>query len=97
MTSPSSSSIDSDAVEVPASRRRPGVEWQLCSQRVCFSNFAHLLGTHPRTIQKCIRGELDRRQLRGQSQPTPQSQIVDFFFYELYQSARHPVTPLATY
>lgn len=67
--------------------RRPPVEWQLCGRRVCFANFAHLLGTTQRSILKSIRGEIDGRQLRASQPFSAHSQTVDFFFYELYQSA----------
>jgi len=64
------------------------VKWMLCGSRVCFSIFAHLLGTAPRTILKSIRGQIDGRQHRGlHPGSAAQSQAVDFFFYELHQSA----------
>jgi hypothetical protein len=87
----SSSESGSDAATGARKPKAPSVEWTLCGHSVCFANFAHLLGTTQRTIRKAIRGDYDKRHLRGPQAPSSQVQVVEFFFYELYQSARHLV------
>lgn len=77
----------SSPAEAPQGARQPRIHWQLCGQRVCFANFAHLLGTTQKSISKAIRNEPDRRRLRGAQELSSQAQVVEFFFYELYMSA----------
>ena len=68
------------------------VEWYLCGVRVCFANFVHLLGTSEPTVRKQLRGEdTDMRTLPSARGPSPQSQLLDTWFYELYQSAAEPL------
>ena len=71
------------------------VKWNLCGVRVCYSNFLHLLGTSSRAIAKCIKGMPDMRRTMcdtpARPRPAPRAQHVDFFFYELYQSAAEPL------
>ena len=76
----------------PGIRDTPGshTAWQLCSQPVCLSVFAHLLGTSQNSIWKAVYCLPDLRALR-QPVPSGQSQLVDFFFYELYNSAAEPL------
>lgn len=102
---PGSSSSDSESpgvqspgvrgpgVQGPSVRRQP-LAWQLCGRDVCSAVFAHLLGTTPRSIRKAMRGEIDRRRLRGQRALSSCAQVVEFFFYELYQSVGDSVLSL---
>jgi hypothetical protein len=90
----SSSEGGSDAEPAARKPKPPPVQWTLCGHSVCFANFAHLLGTTQRTIRKAIRGDYDKRHLRGPQAPSSQVQVVEFFFYELYQSAGHLVKQL---
>jgi hypothetical protein len=79
-----SSSSSGPESDVPVYRRQrphcPPVTWQLCGHRVCFANFAHLLGTTERSIRKSIHSEPDHRHLKQQREPSGQVQIVEFFF-----------------
>jgi hypothetical protein len=70
------------------SLRLVAVQWQLCGKRVCFSNFVHLLGTSQNSTRRAIHGAPDRRTSDLSCRPvlSEQSQHVDWFFYELYQS-----------
>jgi hypothetical protein len=61
-------------------------DWHLAGIKVCFSGFAHSLGTSEPTLRKAIHGEMDSRCLRQHSVGV-KAQVVDFFFYELYLSA----------
>ena len=79
-------SLESDGIPKSSGR----VSWQLCSQPVCLAMFCHLLGTAQATLWKAIYNVPDLRALRAQP-PAVQSQLVDFFFYELYNSAAEPL------
>jgi hypothetical protein len=70
------------------------VEWHLCNKKVCFANFCILLGTSNKTIRKQITQSIDlRKSMPGEAlcRPRPQSEAIDYFFRELYQSAAEPL------
>lgn len=70
------------------------VKWNLAGVKVCFNNFCALLGTSGPTIRKMIAGLPDLRRAvgpAGKQLAAPQAQHVDFWFYELYQSAAEPL------
>ncbi|CAJ1390193.1 unnamed protein product [Effrenium voratum] len=69
-------------------------QWQLCGQQVCLSNFACILGTSQSSIWKQIYGQPDRRagSLSARfTQATAASMAVDWWLWELYNSAAEPL------
>ena len=73
------------------------VTWSLCGHPVCFPTFCHLLKTGEKTVRKQIAGVQDMRRstIGGIRGPAPrkhaQTDTVDWFFWELYQSAAEPL------
>lgn len=67
------------------------VQWFLCGQRACFSNFACLLGTSEPTVRRQLAGMVDGRAFSRRAPVTHVAHSIDFFFYELYHSAAEPL------
>lgn len=80
----------SPASSLESAKDRPQAHWQLCSQTVCLAVFARLLGTTQASMWKSIYNTPDMRLERAPT-PASQSRLVDFFFYELYNSAAEPL------
>ena len=78
-----------DVFDGPQQGQARATLWSLSGIRVCKENFVHLLGTSAKYIWKCIYGVPDLRKIR--QQPAKKAEAVDFFFYELYQSAAEPL------
>ena len=88
---------DSVAEADPSEGRLGRRTWSLCGQVVCFPIFCNLLRTGQHTVRRQIAGVPDQRcsLLGGERSPAPRSHEksdqVDWFFYELYQSAAEPL------
>lgn len=81
-----------EATDVEGKRMRR-TQWHLCRAPVCFPTFCHLLRMGPVFIRNSIHGVPNvKSKVLGQdalAQPkkAPQTEAVDWFFQELYQSA----------
>ena len=89
-----------DGEEHRSARASPvKVSWHMQGVPLCFKNFAHLLRVGPMTLRGYLKDPVEVEvpnacELQGGGQrgrPRFQSNIVDYFFMELYNSAGEPL------